>query len=69
MMFPLLSTGSMLTGEFASLEEPTEVVEVATTVGLLANGPERIGYERRRVPKDPKQNLKLAIYPCCDRGC
>jgi hypothetical protein len=38
-------------------------------MGLLANGPERIGYERRRVPKDPKQNLKLAIYPCCDRGC
>jgi hypothetical protein len=61
--------GSMLTGEFASLEKPTKVVEVAAAMGLLANGPERFGYERRRVPKDPKQKLKLAIYPCRDRGC
>jgi hypothetical protein len=66
MMFPLLSTGSMLTGEFASLEEPTKIVEVAAAAGLLANGPERIGYERRRVSKDPKRKLKLAIYPCRD---
>jgi hypothetical protein len=30
----------MLTGEFASLEEPTEVSKLAAAVVLLADGPE-----------------------------
>jgi hypothetical protein len=60
-MLSLLSVGSMLTDEFASLEELTEIAEVAATMGLLANGPEKNGSERRRVPKDPMQNLKLSI--------
>jgi hypothetical protein len=58
-MFSLLSVGLMLTGEFASLEEPTEFSEVVA--GLLTNGPKGIGYKRQRVPRDQMQKLKLPI--------
>jgi hypothetical protein len=51
----------MLTGEFTSLDEPTEVPEVATIMFCPADGPEFIGSERRTEPKDPTQKLKLLI--------
>jgi Mg-chelatase subunit ChlI len=42
MMLSLLSAGSMLTDEFALLEEPIEVAKIAAAAGLLANGPEKV---------------------------
>jgi hypothetical protein len=58
----------MLTSEFASLEEPMEVAEIAAAAGLLANGPEKIGSERQRVPKDPMRKLKLPIFRSMSRS-
>jgi hypothetical protein len=42
----LLSARLMLNGEFALLEEPMEVSEVAAAAVLLADGPKEIGAER-----------------------
>jgi hypothetical protein len=60
-MLSLLSAGLMLTSEFASLEEPMEVFEVAVVAGSLDNRPERNGSRRQRVPRDPLQKLRLLI--------
>jgi hypothetical protein len=51
----------MLTSEFSSLEEPTEVSEGAVVVVLWADELKEIGSERQRVPKDPTWKLKLSI--------
>jgi hypothetical protein len=48
-------------GEFASLVEPTDDVNVADGMELTADGPEQIGSERQKVPCDPKRKLKLPI--------
>jgi hypothetical protein len=42
-MLFLLSAIWMLTGKFASLEEPTEVSEVAAVAVLFADNPKEIG--------------------------
>jgi hypothetical protein len=60
-MLSLLIVGLMLTTEFASLEEPTEVFEVAIAAGSLDNGPKGIGSRRQRVPRDPLKKLRLLI--------
>jgi hypothetical protein len=60
-MFPLLFVGLMLTGEFASLDEPTKDFEVAVIVVFPADGLEFIECERRTEPNDPTQKLKLLI--------
>jgi hypothetical protein len=51
----------MLTGEFTSLDEPTEVVDVAMATVFSADGPEDIGSERRIELGDPTRKLKLPI--------
>jgi hypothetical protein len=61
MMFLLPSAGLMVAGEFISLDEPTEVSDVATVVVFPTDEPKGIGSERRREPRDPTRNLKLPI--------
>jgi hypothetical protein len=48
-----------LTGEFSSLEEPTDDPDAVILSVLLADGPDFIGFERRIEPKGPMQKLKL----------
>jgi hypothetical protein len=48
-----------LTGEFTSLEEPTDDLDVVILSVLLADGPNFIGSERRVEPEGPMQKLKL----------
>jgi hypothetical protein len=50
----------MLTGEFTSLEEPTDAFEVAAAVVFLV-APKFTGSERRTELRDPTQQLKLPI--------
>jgi hypothetical protein len=53
--------GLMLTGEFTSLDEPTDVSGVATIAVFPADGPDFIGSERRTEHRDPTQKLRLPI--------
>jgi hypothetical protein len=62
-MFLLLSIGLPLASEFTSLDEPTKVSDVATAAVVPADGPKRIGFERRREPRDPTRKLKLLSDP------
>jgi hypothetical protein len=50
-----------LTGEFASLEEPTDDSDIATVLTSLADGSGFAGFERRIEPKDPTQKFRLLI--------
>jgi hypothetical protein len=50
----------MLTNEFTSLDEPTEIPEVAAAVVFPADGPKDTGSERRTEPRDLMQKLKLS---------
>jgi hypothetical protein len=58
----------MLTDEFISLDEPTEVLNVATTTGFPLDGPKDIGSERRIEPKDPTRKLSQSSDPSPDLG-
>jgi hypothetical protein len=60
-VFPLLFVVFVLTGEFTSLDEPTDVSEVAAIAVFPANEPEFVGSESRIEPRDPTRNLKLPI--------
>jgi hypothetical protein len=51
-MFPS-SIYAKLTGEFTSLEEPSDDSNIATVLGSLADGPGFAGSERRIKPSDP----------------
>jgi hypothetical protein len=51
----------MLTGEFTSLEEPTDISKIVTAAVFPADEPELIGSERRAEPRDPTRKLKLPI--------
>jgi hypothetical protein len=42
-----------LTGEFISLEEPTDDSDIAIVAVLLADGSDFVEFERRIEPKDP----------------
>jgi hypothetical protein len=48
-----------LTGEFASLEEPTDDPDAMILSVLLADGTDFVGSERRVEPEGPMQKLKL----------
>jgi hypothetical protein len=48
-----------LTGEFTSLEEPTDDLDAMILSVSLADGPDFIGSKRRVEPKGPMQKLKL----------
>jgi hypothetical protein len=53
--------GLMLIGEFTSLDEPTDVSDVAAIAIFPADRPEFTGSERRIEPRDPTRKLKLPI--------
>jgi hypothetical protein len=48
-----------LTGEFTSLEEPTDDSNIANVVVFPADGPDSVGSEGRIEPKEPTRKFKL----------
>jgi hypothetical protein len=57
----VFSVVAKLTGEFTSLEEPTDDSDIAIVVVLLADGSNFIKFERRIEPKDLTQKFMLLI--------
>jgi hypothetical protein len=57
----ILSIGVKLTGEFTSLEEPTDDSDIAADAVFSAEGPDFVGSKRRIVPKDLTRKLRLQI--------
>jgi hypothetical protein len=55
------SASVKLTGEFTSLEEPSDDSDIATVSGSLADGPIFVGSQRRIEPSDPTRKFKLPI--------
>jgi hypothetical protein len=58
---PVFSAVAKLTGEFTSLEEPTDNPDIVTVLILLAGGSSFVGSEGRIVPKSLTQKLRLPI--------
>jgi hypothetical protein len=58
---PIFSVVAKLTGEFTSLEEPTDDYDIAIVMVLLANGSDFVESERRVEPKDPTQKFRFPI--------
>jgi hypothetical protein len=58
---PVFSAVVKLTGEFTSLEEPTDDPDIVTVLILLADGSNFIGFEGRIIPESPTQKLRLPI--------
>jgi hypothetical protein len=56
-----VSIFAKLTGEFTSLEEPSDDSDVVSALDLLANGPSFAGSERRIEPNDPTRKFRLPI--------
>jgi hypothetical protein len=56
-----VSIYAKLTGEFTSLEEPSDDSDVVSVLDLLADGPGFARSERRIEPSDPTQKFKLPI--------
>jgi hypothetical protein len=54
-----VSISVKLTGEFTSLEEPSDYSEVVSVLDLLADGPGFVGSERRIEPNDPTRKFRL----------
>jgi hypothetical protein len=52
---------SKLTGEFTSLEEPSDDFNVSSVLGLLADRSGFVDSERRDEPDGPTMMLKLPI--------
>jgi hypothetical protein len=53
-IFPYsVSVAAKLTGEFISLEEPSDYSNIATVLDSLADGPGFAGSERQIEPKGP----------------
>jgi hypothetical protein len=50
-----------LTGEFTSLEEPSDDSNITSVLGLLADGSSFVESERRDAPDGPTKMLKLPI--------
>jgi hypothetical protein len=50
-----------LTGEFTSLEEPTDDSDIVADAVFSLDGPDVVGSERRVVCKDLTQKLRLLI--------
>jgi hypothetical protein len=57
----IFSIVAKLTGEFTSLEEPTDDSDIAIVAVLHADGSNFIGSERRIDPKEPTRKLRLPI--------
>jgi hypothetical protein len=58
---PVFSVIAKLTGEFTSLEEPTDDPDTMIVLVLLADGSNFVGSERRVEPENPTQKLRLPI--------
>jgi hypothetical protein len=58
---PVFSAIAKLTGEFTSLEEPTDDPDTVIVLVLLADGSSFAGSERRVKPGNPTQKLRLPI--------
>jgi hypothetical protein len=52
---------SKLTGEFTSLEEPSDDSNISSVLGLLADGSGFVESERRDEPDGPMKMLKFPI--------
>jgi hypothetical protein len=50
-----------LTGEFTSLEEPSDDFDIVSVLDLVADGPDFAGSERRIEPSDPTRKFRLSI--------
>jgi hypothetical protein len=50
-----------LTGEFTSLEEPSDDSDITTILDSLADGPGFAGSERRIESSDPTRKFRLPI--------
>jgi hypothetical protein len=59
--YPSASAVAKLTGEFTSLEEPTDDPDIVIVLILLADGSNFIGSEGRIKPESPTQKLRLPI--------
>jgi hypothetical protein len=57
----MLSVVAKLTGEFISLEEPTDDSDIAIVAVFSADGSDFVGSERRIDPKEPTLKLRLPI--------
>jgi hypothetical protein len=55
------STSAKLTGEFTSLEEPSDDSNITIVLDLLADGPGFTGSKRRIEPSDPTRKFRLPI--------
>jgi hypothetical protein len=61
-IFPLVFSAAVkLTGEFTSLEEPTDDPDIVIVLVLLADGSGFARSERRVKPENPTQKLRLPI--------
>jgi hypothetical protein len=49
----VFSVAAKLTGEFTSLEEPTDDPDTVVVLALLADGPNSAGSERQVEPESP----------------
>jgi hypothetical protein len=58
---PIVSVVAKLTGEFTSLEEPTDDFDITIVVVFLANGSDFVESERRIEPKDLTRKFRLPI--------
>jgi hypothetical protein len=50
-----------LTGEFTSLEEPSDDSDIVSILYFVADGPGFAGSERRIEPSDPTQKFRFPI--------
>jgi hypothetical protein len=55
------SVAAKLTGEFASLEEPTDDSHIAIVLTSLADGSDKIRSEGQIEPRDPTRKFRLPI--------
>jgi hypothetical protein len=55
------SASAKLTGEFTSLEEPSDDSDITIVLDSFADGPGFAGSERRIEPSDLTQKFRLAI--------
>jgi hypothetical protein len=60
-VYPIFFVVVKLTGEFTSLEEPTDDSDIAAVVIFPADGPDFVGSERRIEPREPTQKFRLPI--------
>jgi hypothetical protein len=58
---PSVSISAKLTGEFTSLEEPSDDYDILSIYDLFADGPGFAGSERQIDPSDPTRSLGFRL--------